>query len=103
VNIEVSKIAVHATAAMMGSSGILTVILKAFDHHAAGIGAISTIVFGIIYVIFQYLQNKKLTLADQNKEDLEELNQKLDEHMEETREESKRTNTTLNLILEKLE
>jgi len=102
MSVEISKIAVNSTAAIATSSGMVTVVLGFFDSNAASIGVMSTLFFGFIYVYFQFSQDRKLTLADKNKEEIEDtkeeikdLSNKLDDHMTETRE-------SLSLILKSL-
>lgn len=92
---EISKTLVDGSATLAASTGTLTVIFKMFDHYAAGIGAICTLVFGIIYIIFQFLAHKKLTLADKNQRDLAEFEQ-------ETKKEFKAINSGIDNILNKL-
>lgn len=93
---EISKVLVDGSATLAASTGILTVTLKFFDHYAAGVGAICTLVFGVIYVLFQYLSHKKLTLADNNEK-------RLDAHIEETKKEFKKVGEGISLILNKLD
>ncbi len=92
----VTKALVDGTAVLAGGTGVMTVIFKFFDHYAAGIGAMCTVIFGIIYVLFQYLAHNKLTLADTNKD-------RLDEHIIETRDEFKKVGDGISSILNKLD
>lgn len=55
------------------STGILTSVLAFLDSNAAGIGAGSTIIFGCIYVYFQWSSNKKLTIAEVNTIEIDNL------------------------------
>jgi len=70
---ELLKVSATGTGALAGSAGIMTTVMGFFDHYAAGIGAISTVIFGVIYVVFQYLSYKKSTLANENAKELKEL------------------------------
>ena len=68
---EISKAIVDGAATLAVSTGILTVTLKFFNVYAAGIGAMCTIIFGIIYVIFQFMAHQKLIKADDNEKRLD--------------------------------
>lgn len=68
---EITKVMVDSSVALATSAGILTVTLKFFDHYAAGIGAMCTLFFGVVYIVFQFLAHKKLTLADNNEKRLD--------------------------------
>ena len=92
---EIIKALSDGTVILASGTGILTMTLKFFDHYAAGIGAMCTIIFGLIYVLFQYLSHQKLTLADDNKD-------RLDAHIVETRDEFKKVGDGISLILNKI-
>ena len=94
-----TKAMVDGSAALATSTGILTVTLKFFDNHAAGIGAICTLGFGIIYVIFQFLAHQKLTLADANKKEIKEQGEKLDTHIQESTEQFKKLGDGIDTLL----
>jgi len=81
---EISQAIANSLATLTASSGILTVAFKFFDNNAAGIGAVSTIFFGIIYVYFQWSSNKKLTVADRNTINLAALSEDFHDHKVET-------------------
>jgi hypothetical protein len=66
------------------------------NNNAAGIGVLLSFFFGVIGLIFYWLTWRKSTLADENKT-------KLDEHIEETKEEFKNVNSGLSEILNKLD
>ena len=66
------------------------------NANAPGIGVLLSLVFGLIGLIFYYLNWKKSTLADDNKD-------RLDAHIEETREEFKVVNNGIESILNKLD
>ena len=51
---------------IVGASGILTAMMKFFDHYAAGIGAIFTILTFFTWLYFQRRADKKLTQTDKN-------------------------------------
>ena len=100
---ETLKASVDGAATLATSTGILTVSLKFLDHYAAGIGALCTIIFGIIYVIFQFLAHRKLTLADENKKDLEDFKTDFDEHKTDTSKQFNSLNQGIDNILDKLD
>lgn len=77
---EITQAIATSAATLTTSSGILTVAFKFFDNNAAGIGAMSTILFGIIYVYFQWSSNKKLTVADKNTINIKALSQDFHDH-----------------------
>lgn len=83
---EAAQVIATSAVTLATSTGILTVILKFFDNNAAGIGAISTIVFGLIYVYFQYSSNQKLTVAEINTINIDALSQDFHDHKVETTE-----------------
>jgi hypothetical protein len=66
------------------------------NNNAAGIGVLLSFFFGVVGLIFYWLTWRKSTLADENKT-------KLDEHIEETKEEFKNVNSGLSEILNKLD
>jgi len=78
VNETVTKAFSDGAVILTTSTGALTVILDWAGSNAAGIGAISTLFFGFVYVIFQWLAYKKLTLADKNERDVKLLKDKMD-------------------------
>jgi len=88
---EIAKASADGFVALTASLGVITVTLKFFDHYAAGIGAICTLIFGVIYIIFQFMAHKKLTLADNNEK-------RLDKHEEQLN----KVEAGINTIIEKL-
>ena len=66
------------------------------NSNAPGIGVLLSLVFGVIGLVFYYLTWRKSTLADDNKD-------RLDAHIEETREEFKNVNNGISSILSKLD
>ncbi len=66
------------------------------NTNAPGIGVLLSLVFGVVGLIFYYLTWKKSTLADSNKD-------RLDEHIIETREEFTKVGDGISLILNKLD
>ena len=83
---EITQAIATSTATLTASSGILTVAFKFFDNNAAGIGAMSTIFFGLIYVYFQWSSNQKLTVAEINTINIDALSQDFHDHKIETTE-----------------
>lgn len=83
---EITQAIATSAATLTTSSGILTVVFKFFDNNAAGIGAMSTILFGIIYVYFQWSSSKKLTVAEINTINIDSLSQDFYDHKVETTE-----------------
>ncbi len=99
---EITKELVNGSAALATGTGILTATLSFFDNHAAGIGAMCTLIFGIVYIVFQFLAHKKLTLADENKKQLAEHSEKLDSHVKETNKQFALLNKGIENISDKL-
>tara|TARA_R110002020_G_scaffold467655_1_gene691370 strand:+ start:6318 stop:6572 length:255 start_codon:yes stop_codon:yes gene_type:complete len=66
-------------ATLTGSLGLTTGLLKFLDHHAAGIGALCTIITLIVYITFQILSHRKLSKADENKKDIQKILDELKE------------------------
>lgn len=66
------------------------------NANAPGIGVLLSLVFGLIGLVFYYLNWKKSILADDNKD-------RLDTHIEETREEFRIVNGGIDSILNKLD
>ncbi len=73
------KATVNGSAALAGSTGVVTSLLAFFDNNAASIGAMCTLVFGLIYILFQWLSYRKLTVADDNKHEIAQLKKQLSE------------------------
>ena len=83
---EITQGIAHSAVTLATGTGILTVILEFFDNNAAGVGAMSTILFGFIYVYFQWSSNKKLTVAEINTINIDALSQDFYDHKIETTE-----------------
>jgi len=95
----------HGTTGLAISSGASSYFgwFIFINDNAPAIGVLLSGFFGFAGLIFYILTWRKSTLADQNKEDLEGINNKLDNHIIETREETKNTNKLLNIISNKLD
>lgn len=74
---ETAKALVDGAAISVTGTGILTSLLAFFEHYAAGIGAMCTVVFGIVYIVFQFMSYRKLTLSDTNQERIRILEDQL--------------------------
>ena len=72
------------------------------NANAPGIGVLLSLVFGLIGVVFYILNHRKTLLAEKNKEVIDKNNDRLDAHIEETREEFKIVNTGISTIIDKL-
>ena len=72
------------------------------NEYAAGIGVVLSAIFGLVASVFYCLTWQKTTLANENKKDLEVQSEKLDLHIEETREEFKIIGNGVADILRKL-
>ncbi len=83
---EIAQAITTSLATLTASSGIAAMAFKFFDNNAAGIGAMATIFFGIIYVYFQWATSKKLNVADINTINLDDLRQEVHENKIETNE-----------------
>ncbi len=79
MNIESAKILAGGSAKLSGGAGISTMVMAYFQVNAAGIGALCTLVTLVFYVYFQWLSNKKLTVADDNKHEIAQLKKQLSE------------------------
>lgn len=79
MKIETAKSVVDATAALAGSSGIVTVTLAILKTNAVEIGVLISFISLIVYVSFQVLYHRKLTLADENKAYIEKVESKVDD------------------------
>jgi len=74
---DTAKALVDGAAISATGTGILTSVLAFFESNAAGIGAMCTVVFGIVYIIFQFMSYRKLTLSDTNQERIRILEDQL--------------------------
>jgi len=79
---ELTQAIANSAGTLVASSGIVTILLKAADNHAAGIGAISTIFFGLCYLYFQWSSNKKLSVAEVNEIRISCVIEELEDHKE---------------------
>lgn len=74
---ETLKLLENNSAALTIGTGVTTSVTKELgwleylDFHAAGIGVLLTVFFGVGYLIFHYLSLKKQSLADENKRQIE--------------------------------
>ena len=100
---EIAQGIAHSAVTLATGTGILTVTLKFFDNNAAGIGAMSTLVFGLIYVYFQWSSDKKLTVAEVNTINIDALSQDFHDHKTETTEKLEGLDKGISLILNKLD
>ncbi len=92
---EILTQSVNGLGAIAAASGIATMVMKFFDYYAAGIGAVFTIATFFTWLVFQFRNDKKLALADENKQELKEF--KVD-----TAKEFKKINTGIESILEEI-
>lgn len=106
---EITQAIATSSVTLATSTGILTSFLGYLGHHAAGIGAACTIIFGIIYVYFQFSSNRKLTIAEinkieiyENKEFTQNLSEEFKEHKIETSKQFDKVDTKLDKIIAKL-
>ena len=72
------------------------------NANAPGIGILLSFFFGVIGLIFYWLTWKKATLADENKKTIKDNGEKLDLHINETRNDFKSVNDGIESILNKL-
>ena len=100
---EITQTIANAAATMTTSTGLLAAALKFADNNAAGIGAISTVLFGCIYVYFQWSSNKKLTISEVNTINIDALSQDFYDYKIETSEQFKCVNSGLGKIMQKLD
>ena len=63
---------------IVGASGILTAMMKFFDHYAAGIGAIFTILTFFTWLYFQRRADKNISLSNKNESRIKEQDKKLE-------------------------
>lgn len=100
MKIETAKDIVNGVGALSGGSGIVTVVMAYLKMNAVELGVIVSIVTLIVYIIFQILYFKKLTLADENKVKQEGTEKKLDDHIEETKIQFNTVNNGISNILD---
>ena len=86
-----------ALALAVGTGGVSSGLsfLDFINAYAAGLGFLSSVIFGIAGLVFYKLSLNKQNLAQQNKKDL-------DDFKEETTREFKKVNTGIESILDKL-
>lgn len=96
---ETGKDVVNGVGAFAGSSGVVTAVMAYLKMNAVELGVIVSIITLIIYIIFQILYYKKLTLADENKLKHEVAEEKFDRQKEFTESEFKKVNSALSDIL----
>lgn len=73
------------------------------NTNAAGIGVLATIVFGLIAIGFNLYNSSKLGKADKNEKIIDSHGEKLDEHIEETRNQFKSIGDNMVKIIDKLD
>ncbi len=98
---EIAQGIAHSAVTLATGTGILTVILEFFDNNAAGVGAMSTILFGFIYVYFQWSSNKKLTVAEINTINIDALSQDFYDHKIETTEKLESLGDGIKVLLDR--
>lgn len=96
---EITQTISTSAATLATSTGILTSVLAFLGSNAAGIGAGSTLIFGVIYVYFQWSSNKKLTIAEINSIKVKGLEQSLADHKDETNKQFDVVNSGIDSIL----
>ena len=74
--------------------------LDVINEYAPAIGAIATVFFGLIGLLFYYLTYKKGTQADENKRDISDLKDDFDVHKQETIKQFDSVNLGISKILE---
>ncbi len=79
---ELTQAIANSAGTLVASSGLVTILLKAADNHAAGIGAVSTVVFGLFYLYFQWSSNKKLSVAEVNEIKIARVIEEFEDHKE---------------------
>ena len=106
---ELTQAIATSSVTLATSTGILTSVLAFLGSNAAGIGAASTLIFGAIYVYFQWSSNKKLTIAEINKININELSTEVQiltvdfkEHKIESNKQFDNLSTKMDTIVNKL-
>lgn len=79
MKIETAKAIVSGTGALAGSSGMITIVMAYLKTNAIEIGVLCSIASLLVYIFFQLLYYRKLTLADKNKAYIEQVENKLGE------------------------
>ena len=106
---ETLKLLENSSAALTVSTGAATSATKTFgwldylDVHAAGIGVLLTVFFGIGYLTFHFLSLRKQTLAQKDKVRLDDLSLAFTTHQKDSQDEFKKVNKGIDDILSKLD
>lgn len=104
---EMSNHLANGLGATAGASGVATGFMGFFDSYAAGIGAIFTILTFVTWVFFQLRHDKKLSLADVNKDEIESLSIDFESHKQDTKKEfekiSNKVDSGIESIISKLD
>jgi hypothetical protein len=106
---ETLKVLEDSSAVLTISTGAATSATKTFgwldylDVHAAGIGVLLTIFFGIGYLTFHYLSLKKQSMAEKDKVRLDKLSTAFSDHQKETKKEFEKVGGGIQTILDKLD
>ena len=106
---ETLKVLEHSSAALTVSTGAATSATKTFgwldylDVHAAGIGVLLTVFFGIGYLVFHYLSLKKQSMAEKDKARLDKLSIAFESHKDETKDEFQKVGSGIQEILSKID
>ncbi len=103
MNLDTAKILAGSSAKLSGSTGISTMIMAYFQVNAAGIGALCTLITLIGYISFQWLAHTKTNQSIKNKEKIDDHGDRLESHIEETRDEFKKVGDGISSILNKLD
>lgn len=77
MKLENSKAIVNLTGALFAGSSVTTSIMAYLEANATAIGALCSIIFGVIYVIFQILNHRKLTIANSNKIEIDDIRDRM--------------------------
>lgn len=96
MKIETVKALANGTGALAGSSGMITIVMGYLKTNAVELGVLCSIISLFIYMFFQILYYRKLTLADENKIDIKKVEKKLDKHII-------KTSSGINLIIDKID
>lgn len=79
MRIETAKDIVSGTGALAGSSGVITIGMAYLKTNAIEIGVLCSITSLLVYILFQLIYYRKLTLADKNKAYIEKVEDKVSE------------------------
>lgn len=103
MNEHAIKVLGTTSATLTGGGGISTVIMSYFQSNSAGIGALCTVCTLFVYIVSQYLGNKKNNESISNRRKIDSHGNKLDSHIEETKTEFKKVGDGILSILNKLD